>query len=332
MLSTRITELLGIESPIIQGGMQWIGYADLAASVSNAGGLGMITALSHATPDELYAEILRCRELTDKPFGVNLTTLPSINPPPYREFLDAVISGWVSAVETSGSNPAEYTPVLQDAGIKVIHKATSIRHAQKAQDVGVDAVIIDGFECAGHPGENDIPGLIAIPAAADVIHIPLLAAGGIVDGRGLAAALALGADGVVMGTGFMATAEAKIHDRVKEAIVDADELQTNIIFRELRNTARVARNDVSDEVVKILHDGGTFDDVRHLVAGARGRAVYESGDLNAGIWWAGLAQALIHDIPTCADLLARMVTDAENIVAVRLSGMLTPGRMPLPVV
>ncbi|WP_167042343.1 nitronate monooxygenase [Salinibacterium sp. ZJ454] len=323
MLTTRITELLQIEKPIVQGGMQWIGYAELAAAVSNAGGLGLMTALSHATPEIFYDEIRRCQTLTDEPFGINLTTLPSITPPPYRAYLDAAISAGVQVVETSGSNPAIYTPILKEAGITVLHKATSLRHARKAEEVGVDAVIVDGFECAGHPGENDIPGLIAFPAAAETISIPILAAGGVADGRGLAAALALGADGVLIATRLMATTEAGIHENVKQAIVDADELQTNLIFRELRNTARVAKNSISDEVVAILRNGGVFEDVRHLVSGARGRTVYETGDLEAGIWWAGLAQTLIHDVPSCAELLTRIVEDAESVIRWRLAGLIT---------
>lgn len=318
MLSTRITQLLGIEAPILQGGMQWIGYADLAAAVSNAGGFGLITALSHASPEHLYDEIRRCHELTDKPFGINLTTLPTISPPPYAEFRDAAIAAGIAAVETSGSNPAEHTPVFQAAGIKVLHKATSVKHALKAQAVGVDAVILDGFECAGHPGEDDVPGLVLAPAAIDRLHVPVAVAGGIADARGLVAALSLGAEGVVLGTRLMATVEARIHPAVKEALVAGTEHSTNLIFRELRNTARVAKNSVSDTVVEILRGGGSFEDVRELVAGRRGRTVYETGDLDAGIWWAGLSQALIHDVPTCQELITRMVAEAEEIIEVRL--------------
>ncbi len=318
MLTTRITQLLGIEAPILQGGMQWIGYADLAAAVSNAGGLGLITALSHDSPQHLHDEIRRCHDLTDKPFGINLTTLPTISPPPYAEFRDAAIAAGIAVVETSGSNPAEHTAAFHDAGVAVVHKATSIKHARKAQDVGVDAVILDGFECAGHPGEDDIPGLVLVPAALDVLDIPVVVAGGIADARGLVAALALGADGVVLGTRLMATVEARIHESVKQALVAGTEHSTNLIFRELNNTARVAKNSISDQVVEILRGGGEFGDVRELVAGRRGRTVYQTGDLEAGIWWAGLSQALIHDIPTCAELLSRIVADAEQIIDERL--------------
>ncbi|SCL20144.1 2-nitropropane dioxygenase precursor [Micromonospora pallida] len=320
-MKTRITELLHIEKPIMQGGMQWIGYAELAAAVSNAGGLGLITALTQPTPQDLYNEIRRCHDLTDKPFGINLTTLPTINPPPYDEYRDAAIQAGITVVETSGSNPALFTSHYQQAGVKVIHKATSVRHALKAAAAGVDAIIVDGFECAGHPGEEDIPGLVLVPAIADRVNVPLLAAGGIGDGRGLAAALALGADGIVMGTRFMATQETPIHPDVKKRIVANDEHETNLIFRELQNTARVARNSVSEKVVEILRNGGAFEDVRDLVAGARGKQVYETGDLEAGIWWAGLAQVFVHDVPTCRELLDRIIAEAEAIISGRLTGM-----------
>lgn len=320
-MRTPITELLGIEKPILQGGMQWIGYAELAAAVSEAGGFGLVTALTQPTPEALHAELMRCHELTDRPFGLNLTTLPSINPPPYDEYRDAAISAGITAVETSGSNPAVEVPRWHAAGIKVLHKVTNVRHAVKATAAGADAVIVDSFECAGHPGEEDVPAMVLLPTVADRIgdQVPLLAAGGIADGRSLAAALALGASGVVMGTRFMATTEARIHDRVKEKILANDEHETNLIFRPLRNTARVARNSVSDDVVRILEKkGGTFDDVREMVRGIRGKTVYETGDLDAGIWWAGLAQALIHDVPSCAELLDRMMTETEGIIESRL--------------
>ncbi|HEY4377647.1 MAG TPA: nitronate monooxygenase family protein [Acidimicrobiales bacterium] len=320
-MRTRFTDLFGVEKPIMQGGMQWIGHAGLAAAVSEAGGIGLITALTQPTPEDLYAEVMRCHELTDKPFGINLTTLPSIDPPPYDEYRDAAIAAGIDLVETSGSNPAEFTAHYQAAGVKVVHKATSVAHALKAARSGVDAVVVDGFECAGHPGEGDVPLLVLLPLVVDRLGVPVLAAGGIADGRGLAAALALGADGVVMGTRFMATEEARIHPRVKEAIVSNDEHATNLIFRELRNTARVAKNAVSDEVVAILRAGGTFEDVRELVAGRRGRLVYETGDLDAGIWWAGLAQSLVHEVLSCAELLDRMATEAEAVVTGRLRPM-----------
>lgn len=317
-MRTRITDLLGIEKPVLQGGMQWLGHAELAAAVSEAGGFGLITALTFPSPEDLHAEVLRCHELTDKPFGINLTRLPTINPPPYDEYREAAVSAGITAVETSGSNPVVETPFYQRSGVAVLHKATSVKHALKAVEAGVDAVIVDGFECAGHPGEDDVPLLVLLPAIADRVAVPILAAGGIADGRGLAAALALGADGIVMGTRLMATREARLHPRVKQRLVENDERETNLIFRELRNTARVARNAVSDKVVEILRAGGQFEDVRELVAGRRGKEVYETGDLDAGIWWAGLAQALVHDVPSCAELLNRIVTEATSLIESRL--------------
>lgn len=319
MLTTRFTSTFGIAAPIMQGGMQWIGNADLAAAVSNAGGLGTITALTFPTPAALGEQIRRCQDLTDKPFAVNLTTLPSINPPPYAEYQAVIMEHGVPVVETSGSNPATFVDTYHDAGIKVVHKATSIRHALKAEQAGVDAIAIIGFEAGGHPGELDIPLFVLLAAAARKISVPLLAAGGVADGAGLAAALALGAEGVLMATRFMATQETPIHERVKEELVARDELQTNLIFRQLHNTARVSKNTVSDEVVRILAAGGEFADVRELVAGKRGRTVYETGDLEAGIWWAGLSQSLIDDIPTCTELIERMVREAEEIIASRCS-------------
>ncbi|ALL79711.1 nitronate monooxygenase (plasmid) [Pseudonocardia sp. EC080610-09] len=320
-MRTRFTELFGIEHPVVQGGMMWVGRAPLAAAVAEAGGLGFITALTQPTPEDLRTEIRRCRELTDKPFGVNLTILPTINPPPYAEYRDVIIAEGVPVVETAGANPVEHLPHFHAAGIKVLHKCTSVRHAVKAQDLGVDALSVDGFECAGHPGEDDIPGLVLLPAAADALEIPFIASGGIADGRGLVAALALGADGVNMGTRFLCTAEAEIHQNVKDRIVEAGERDTRLIFRQLRNTARVADNAVSREVATKLEAGAGFDDVHHLVAGARGRQVYESGDLDAGIWWAGMAQGLVRDVPTCAELIARTVRDAEAIIGDRLAAM-----------
>ncbi|WP_405178843.1 nitronate monooxygenase [Nocardia sp. NBC_01377] len=323
MLRTRFTETFGVEHPIVQGGMMWVGRAELVAAVANAGGLGFITALTQPTPDELRNEIARTRELTDKPFGVNITILPSINPPPYAEYVQAIIDSGVKIVETAGSNPEPYLPYYHDAGIKVLHKCTSVRHALKAQHVGVDGVSIDGFECAGHPGEDDIPGLILIPAAARVLDIPMIASGGIADARGLVAALALGADGVNMGTRFLCTRESAIDQKVKEQIVANSELDTQLIFRTMRNTARVADNEISRKVVEIEKAGGKFEDVRELVAGARGRRVFEEGDLDAGIWSAGLAQGLIHDIPSCAELIERMVSEAEELITARLADIVT---------
>jgi len=320
MLRTRFTEEFGIEHPIVQGGMMWVGRAELVAAVANAGGLGFITALTQPTPDDLRKEIARTRELTDKPFGVNVTILPSINPPPYVEYVQAIIESGIKIVETAGSNPEPFLPYYKEAGVKVLHKCTSVRHALKAQKVGVDGVSIDGFECAGHPGEDDIPGLILIPAAARALEIPIIASGGIADARGLVAALALGADGVNMGTRFLCTQESGIAHKVKEQIVANSELDTQLIFRTMRNTARVADNEISRKVVEIEKAGGKFEDVRELVAGARGRRVFEEGDLDAGIWSAGLAQGLIEDIPTCAELIGRMVGEAEELIQQRLAG------------
>lgn len=323
MFTTPFTTLLGITHPIVQGGMQWVGRSELAAAVSNAGGLGIITGLTQPTPEALAAEITRCQETTDKPFGVNLTFLPSINPPPYVEYRQAIIEGGVKVVETAGANPIEHLPDLQAAGIKVVHKCTSVRHALKSEKLGVDAVSIDGFECAGHPGEEDVPGLVLIPRAADELQIPFIASGGFADGRGLAAALALGAHGVNMGTRFMCTVEAPIHPNVKDRIVAAREQDTELMFRPLRNTARVSSNSVSREVVRILEEeGGGFADVRELVAGVRGRTVYETGDIEAGVWSVGLVQGLINDVPTVADLVNRIVSEAEEIISGRLAAML----------
>lgn len=328
MIRTRFTEEFGIDHPVIQGGMQWVGRAPLVAAVANAGALGFITALTQPTPDDLRAEIERCRELTDRPFGVNLTILPAINPPPYAEYRQAIIDAGVPIVETAGSNPTEHLEHFHAHGIKVIHKCTSVRHAVKAEALGVDAVSIDGFECAGHPGEDDTPGLVLIPAAADRLSIPMIASGGFADARGLVAALALGADGINMGTRFMATAESGIHQNVKDRLVEAGERDTQLIFRQLRNTARVADNAVSREVVDRLNDGAGFDDIRELVAGSRGVGVYETGDLDAGIWSAGMVQGLITDVPTCDELVSRIVEDAAGIIRDRLSGALTPAAEP----
>jgi nitronate monooxygenase len=321
-LKTRITELLGIEHPVVQGGMMWVGRAELAAAVSNAGGLGILTGLTQPTPDDLRREIDRCRTMTDKPFGVNITILPSVNPPPYREYRQAIIDSGVKIVETAGYKPQEHVDHFKEHGIVVLHKCTAVRHALSAERMGVDVISIDGFECAGHPGEDDIPGLVLIPAAADKVKVPMLASGGIGDGRGLAAALALGAEGINMGTRFCATKEAPIHDDVKQFLVDNDERATNLIFRRFRNTGRVARNSVSDQVVAIGNrPGAEFPDVQPLVSGARGRVALETGDLDAGLIWAGQVQGLIHDIPTCKELVSRIVADAEAIIADRLASM-----------
>jgi nitronate monooxygenase len=322
-LKTRITELLGIRHPIVQGGMMWVGRAELAAAVSNAGGLGILTALTQPTPDDLRKEIDRCRSMTDKPFGVNLTILPSVSPPPYAAYRQAIIASGVKIVETAGYKPEEHIDHFKEHGITVLHKCTAVRHALSAERMGVDVISIDGFECAGHPGEDDTPGLILIPAAADRVKIPMIASGGIGDGRGLAAALVLGAEGVNMGTRFCATKEAPIHDDIKQFLVRNDERATNLIFRPFRNTGRVAKNSVSDEVVEISgKPGATFEDVRPLVAGARGRTALETGDVEAGLIWAGQVQGLIHDVPNCADLLDRMVAQAEDILTRRVAGMI----------
>jgi nitronate monooxygenase len=319
-LKTRFTELLGIEHPIVQGGMMWVGRAELAAAVSNAGGLGILTALTQPSPDALRAEIERCRGMTDKPFGVNLTILPSVNPPPYAEYRKAIIDSGIKIVETAGHKPQEHVDEFKAHGIIVVHKCTAVRHALSAERMGVDAISIDGFECAGHPGEDDIPGLILIPAAADKVKIPMIASGGFGDGRGLAAALALGAEGINMGTRFCATVEAPIHDNVKQLIVQNDERGTNLIFRKLHNTARVGKNSVSDKVVELLNKPeATFQDVAHLVRGIQGRELLETGNLDAGLVWAGQIQGLIHDIPTCAELISRIMTEAEAIITGRLA-------------
>ena len=321
MIRTRFTEEFGVRHPIVQGGMMWVGRAELAAAVSEAGALGIITGLTQPTPEDLVKEIARCREMTDQPFGVNLTILPSITPPPYAEYRQAIVESGVKIVETAGSNPKDHLPVFHAAGVKVIHKCTSVRHALKAEKLGVDAVSIDGFECAGHPGEDDVPGLVLIPAAAARLTIPMLASGGIADARGLVAALALGADGANMGTRFMCTAESPVADQVKQQIVANSELDTTLIFRTLHNTARVAANAVSAEVVAREAEGVEFSDIQHLVAGARGRKVFEDGDLDAGIWSAGQCQGLIDDVPTAAELVDRMMAEAESIITDRLAGM-----------
>lgn len=325
MIKTRITELLGIEHPIVQGGMMAVGTADLAAAVSNAGGLGIITALTQVTPADLAKEIRRCRSMTNKPFGVNLTLLPTINPVPYDEYVQVIIDEGVKVVETAGRSPEQYMAAFNEAGIKVIHKCTSVRHALKAESIGCAAVSVDGFECAGHPGEDDVPNMVLLPCAASKLNIPMLASGGIGDGRGLAAALALGADGVNMGTRFVATVEAPVHDNVKQKMVDSTELDTALIFRSLKNTARIFRNQVAKEVLEIEgRDGQTdFADLQPLVSGVRGRErVLQEGDTDDGVWTAGLVMGLIYDIPSCEVLISRMMSEAQSIIAQRLSGML----------
>ena len=320
---TRFTELVGVEYPIVQGGMMWVGRAELAAAVSNAGGLGILTALTQPTPEALRHEIERCRSMTDKPFGVNLTILPSVSPPPYAEYRQAIIDSGIKIVETAGHNPQNHVAHFKEHGIIVIHKCTAVRHALSSERMGVDAISIDGFECAGHPGEDDVPGLVLIPVAADKLKIPMIASGGFGDGRGLVAALSLGADGVNMGTRFCATVEAPIHARVKQLLVDNDERGTNLIFRALRNTARVGKNSVSDKVVEILkRPDAKFEDVAQLVRGAQGRVLLETGDLDAGLVWAGQVQGLIHDIPTVAELMKRIIREATEIISRRLPNCL----------
>jgi NADH:quinone reductase (non-electrogenic) len=326
MLTTKFTEVFGLEHPIVQGGMQWVGRAELVAAVANAGALGFITALTQPTPRDLAEEIARCKDLTDKPFGVNLTILPTINPPPYDEYRRVIVDAGISIVETAGSNPAPHLPMFHDRGIKVLHKCTSVRHAVKAQSLGVDGISIDGFECAGHPGEDDIPGLVLIPAAARKIEIPMVASGGFADARGLVAALALGADGINMGTRFMCTRESPIHHNVKAAIVGGSELDTELIFRPLRNTARVASNTVSRDVVGILSRGGQFEDVKDLVAGLRGRTVFDDGDVDAGVWTVGTAMGLIDDIPSVEELVTRIVCEAEDLITGKLAGAIASAR------
>lgn len=322
--TTRITQMLGIKHPIVQGGMMNVGYAELAAAVSEAGGLGIITALTQPTPDKLREEIERTRAMTSKPFGVNMTVFPTINSPDYKAYAQAIIDGGVKIVETAGTQAVrEIWEMVKPHGVTILHKCTAVRHALSAERAGCDIVSIDGFECAGHPGEDDIPGLILIPAAADKVKIPLLASGGFGDGRGLVAALALGAEGINMGTRFCATAEAPIHDNVKQAYLDNDERGSFLIFRNFKNTARVGRSDVSEEVVRRLaNPDAKFEDVAELVNGRAGKQLLETGDMSQGVFWAGMVQGLIHDVPTCRELIDRIIGDAEAIVKQRLGGFL----------
>lgn len=316
MIRTTFTEQFGVDHPIVCGGMTGLGTAELIAPVANAGALGFLTALTQPSPEALAKEIARTREMTDKPFGVNLTILPTINPVPYEEYRAAIIEAGIMVVETAGSSPEPHLPDFHGAGIKVIHKATSVRHALSAERKGVDAISIDGFECAGHPGEDDVPGLILIPAAVRQLSIPVIASGGIANGQGLAAALALGAVAVNMGTRFMATAEAPIHDNVKQQIVANDERSTVLVFRRFHNTARVVRNSISEEIVAISErDGATFDDIAELASGMRGRKnVLAEGNMEDGMWWAGQTQGLIHDVSTVQDVIDQVIADAEEII------------------
>ena len=321
MLKTRFTEMMGIEHPIVQGGMQWVARAELAAGVSNAGGLGIMTALTQPTPDDLLKEIERCRSMTDKPFGVNLTILPSLRPIPHKDYAQAIIDGGVKIVETAGNNPGKFIGMFKDAGCKVLHKCTAIRHALTAQRLGVDVISIDGFECAGHVGEDDITNQLLVPLAVDALDICVIASGGFGEGRQLASALALGAEGINMGTRFMATKEAPIHDAVKQRLVEAGERDSVLIMRALRNTSRVFRNEVSEEVARIEKEKGTdfrIEDVSELVAGARGKNVYASGDVQEGLWSAGMVAGVIRDVPSCKELIERIVADAEAVIRGRL--------------
>ena len=323
-MKTAITEMFGIEHPIIQGGMHYVGFAEMAAAVSNAGGLGIITGLTQKTPADLANEIAKCRDMTDKPFGVNITFLPTLNPPDYPAIVKAIIDGGVKAVETAGRNPAQVLPHLKDAGIKVIHKCTSVRHSLKAQDIGCDAVSVDGFECGGHPGEDDVPNMILLPRAADELDIPFVSSGGQADGRSLVASLAMGAQGMNMGTRFIATKEAPVHENVKQAIVAASELDTRLVMRSLRNTERVLTNGAVERLIekeKLLGDTLKFEDIIDEVAGVYPRIMME-GDMDAGAWSCGMVAGLINDIPTCKELIDRIMLEADQIINERLAGFM----------
>ena len=320
-MKTQITELFEIEHPIIQGGMHYVGFAELAAAVSNAGGLGIITGLTQGTPEKLDAEIKKCHGLTDKPFGVNLTSLPSLTPPDYPGLIEVIINNGVKVVETAGRNPAVYMPAMKEAGIKVIHKCTSVRHSLKAQDIGCDAVSVDGFECGGHPGEDDIPNFILLPRAADELDIPFVASGGMADARSLVASMALGAEGMNMGTRFIATEDAPVHQNVKEAIVNASELDTRLIMRSLTNTERVLNNPAVESLMakeKALGDDLKFEDIVDEVAGVYPKVMME-GEPEAGAWSCGMVAGLVSDIPTVKELIDRIMSEAEDIIASKLS-------------
>ncbi|MGV2974050.1 NAD(P)H-dependent flavin oxidoreductase [Roseibium alexandrii] len=322
-MKTRITELFGIEHPIIQGGMHYVGFAELAAAVSNAGGLGTITGLTQKTPEALANEIAKCRDLTDKPFAVNLTFLPTVNAPDYPGYVKAIIQGGVKVVETAGRNPQQVMPYLKDAGIKVIHKCTSVRHSLKAQSIGCDAVSVDGFECGGHPGEDDIPNMILLPRAADELEIPFVSSGGMADARSLVASLAMGAEGMNMGTRFIATREAPVHQRVKDAIVAASELDTRLVMRPLRNTERVLNNAAVERLLekeKSLGDDLKFEDIIEEVAGVYPKIMMD-GEMDAGAWSCGMVAGLIEDIPTCKELIDRIMSEADALIRQRLEGM-----------
>lgn len=321
IFKTTVTELLGIDYPIVCGGMTTVGRAELAAAISNAGGFGMITALTTGSPENLEKEIARTRELTDKPFGINLTILPTINPIPFDEYAEVIAGSGVKAVETAGRNPAEYIPKFKQGGLVCIHKAVTLRHSLAAQKLGVDLVSVDGFECAGHPGEDDVTNLVLIPVVAQKLDIPIIASGGFGSGQGLVAALALGADGINMGTRFVATREAPVHEKIKQALVNASEKDTRLLYRPLKNTARFLKNDVTEKVLEIEHAKGadfTFEDIRELVAGPRQREAWLGGDVNAGVITAGLVTGLINDIPSCAELIQQIIHEASDVIRGRL--------------
>lgn len=324
MIKTRLTTMFGIQHPIISSGMMRVSTAELVAAVANAGALGFLTALTQPTPEDMMREIERTRSMTDKPFGVNLTILPSVKPVPYPEYAQAIIDSGITLVETAGRSPEPLMPYFEAAGVKVVHKCTTVKHALKAQSVGCAAVEIDGFEAAGHPGEDDVPSLVLVPRAVDALEIPVIACGGFSDARGLVAALAMGAEGVSMGTRFMATKEAPIHDNIKQALVEADETKTQLILRKFKNTARIHKNSVAVKVAEIESREGTeFADIADLVSGERGFHVLASGEMEYGIWWSGISQGLIYDVPTVKELISRMVAEAESIINKRLGGLLT---------
>ncbi len=330
MFQTRITEMFGIEYPIIQGGLMWLARAELAAAVAEAGGIGFMTALSHDAPEKLRAEIRKARRLTDKPFGINLTFLPSLRPPDFPAYVQVCVDEGIQFIETAGRNPEAIMPTLNAAGIKVIHKCTSIRHAIKAQKIGCAAVSIDGFECAGHPGEDDVTSLILIPLAKDALEIPIVASGGFGDGRGLVASLALGADGMNMGTRFVATVECPIHDAVKQALVNASERDTRLLMRSLRNTARFLANDNTEKVLEIESRGNaTIADIKQYMSGLEGKKMIETGDLNEGVFSSGQVIGLIRDVPTVQELFDRIVGEATALMTQRLPGMVRNGVSPL---
>ena len=320
-MKTRITELLGIETPIICGGMMRVGTAELAAAASNAGALGVMTALTQPTPEGLRAEIEKCRSLTDKPFGVNLTVGVVATEINYDDYVDVIIDSGIKIIETAGRSPEPFMERFKAAGIKVIHKCVAVRHALSAERIGVDVVSIDGFECAGHPGEQDIGGLVLFPAAAQALKIPVVASGGIADGRGLVAALALGCEGINMGSRFMVTQEAPIHEGIKQKIVEMDETQTKLIFRSYRNTARVYKNSIAEKVAEVEAAGGEFGEVHHLVSGKNQDKTWSTGDIEAGMVTVGMSGGLINDIPTCEQLVRNIMGDAERIINERLATM-----------